>query len=50
MPGNDSDNNREIRQERRERKLRKKQERIPKHGKSLAQIYRDAITRRMKEK
>ena len=37
-----------TRQERREQKLKKKRERIQKHGKNLAQIYRDAIIRRLK--
>jgi len=38
----------EIRQERREKKLRKKRERIPKHGKSLARIYVEAVLKRLK--
>jgi len=38
----------ETRQERREKKLKKKQERIPKHGKNLAKIYMDAILKRLK--
>jgi len=38
----------ETRQERREKKLRKKRERIPKHGKNLAKIYMDAILKRLK--
>ncbi len=38
----------DTRQERREKKLRKKQERIPKHGKNLAKIYMDAILKRLK--
>ena len=38
----------ETRQERREKKLKKKQERIPKHGKNLAKIYVDAILKRLK--
>lgn len=33
----------ETRQERREKKLQKKRERIQQHGKGLARIYRDAI-------
>ena len=42
------DNNQaETRQERREKKLRKKKERIPKHGRSLAQIYKEAIIKRI---
>ena len=38
----------ETRQERREKKLRKKRERISKHGKNLAKIYMDAILKRLK--
>ncbi len=38
----------ETKQERREKKLRKKRERIPKHGKNLARIYVDAILKRLK--
>ena len=38
----------ETRQERREKKLQKKQERMPKHGKNLARIYMDAILKRLK--
>jgi hypothetical protein len=49
MPPNEA-NNGETRQERREQKLKKKKERIAKHGKSLAQIYRDAIGKRLKKK
>ena len=37
-----------TRQERREKKLKKKRERIPKHGKNLARIYVDAILKRLK--
>lgn len=40
----------ETRQERREKKLRKKRERIPKHGKGLASIYRNAILKRLRRK
>ena len=40
----------ETRQERREDRLRKKKERIPKHGKGLARIYMDAILKRLKGK
>ena len=40
----------ETRQERRERRLRKKREQIPKHGGNLAQIYKDAILKRLKRK
>jgi hypothetical protein len=38
----------ETRQERREKKLKKKRERMAKHGKSLARIYMDAIIKRLK--
>ena len=40
----------ETRQERREKKLRKKRERMPKHGKNLAKVYMDAILRRLQKK
>jgi hypothetical protein len=40
----------ETRQERRERRLRKKRERIPQHGKSLARVYRDAVLKRLHKK
>lgn len=42
--------NAETRQERREKKLRKKRERIPKHGRSLTSIYKDAILKRLRGK
>ncbi len=38
----------DTRQEKREKKLRKKKERIKKHGKGLAQMYRDAVEKRRK--
>ena len=40
----------ETRQERREKKLRKKRERMLKHGRSLVKIYRDAILKRLKRR
>ncbi len=40
----------ETRQERREKKLQKKRERIRKHGKNLAQIYMEAILKRLRER
>jgi len=40
----------ETRQERREKKLRKERERIKKSGRNLAQIYRDAIMKRLRRK
>ena len=39
-----------TRQERREERLKKKKERMPKHGKNLARIYMDAIMKRLKTK
>jgi len=38
----------ETKQERREKKLKKKRERMPKHGKNLARIYMDAILKRLR--
>ena len=38
----------ETRQERREKRLKKKRERIPQHGRSLVKIYKDAILKRLK--
>ncbi len=38
----------ETRQARREKKLRKKREQIPQHGKNLAKIYMDAVIKRLK--
>ena len=38
----------ETRQERRARKLRRKRERMPKHGKNLARVYLDAVLKRLK--
>lgn len=40
----------ETRQERREKKLRKKREKMPQHGKSLARIYKDAVLKKLKGK
>ena len=40
----------ETRQEHREQKLRKQRDRVVKHGKNLARIYRDAILKRLKGK
>jgi hypothetical protein len=45
-----SNNEAETRQERREKKLKKKRERMPKHGKNLARIYMDAIMKRLRGK
>jgi hypothetical protein len=43
-----NDEGQETRQERREKKLKKKRERIPKHGKNLARLYMDAILKRLR--
>ena len=37
----------ETRQERREKRLKKKRERIPQHGKGLVRIYKEAILKRI---
>ncbi len=43
-------NDAETRQERRDKKLRKKRERIPKHGKNLVRIYMDAVLKRLRRR
>ncbi len=45
-----SDDRANTRQERRAKKLRKRRERVRKHGKNLAQIYMEAILKRLKRK
>ena len=40
----------ETKQERRERKLQKKRERMAKHGKNIARVYMDAIMKRLSMK
>jgi hypothetical protein len=45
-----SSDNIETRQERRAKKMRRKRERMPKHGKNLARVYLDAILKRLKGK
>jgi hypothetical protein len=45
-----SSNGAETRQERREKKLRRKKERMPKHGKGLAKVYLDAVMKRLRGK
>lgn len=37
-----------TRQEKREKKLRKKKEKIPQHGKNLGKIYVNALKKRLK--
>jgi len=39
---------RETKQVRRERRRAKKKARIPQHGKSLARVYKDAVSKRAK--
>ena len=43
-------NEEETKQERREKRLRRKREKIPQHGKSLARVYRDAVLKRLRGK
>ena len=38
----------ETRQERREERLRKKQEKMPQHGRGLGRIYKEAILKRIR--
>ena len=45
-----SDDRADARQERRAKKLRKRRERVKKHGKNLAQIYMEAILKRLRGK
>ncbi|MFH1640273.1 MAG: hypothetical protein ABIB93_08225 [Chloroflexota bacterium] len=45
---NESHDEIEARQVRRERRLKKKRERMKKHGKSLAVIYQNAILKRLR--
>jgi hypothetical protein len=40
----------ETKQERREKKLQKKRERMAKHGKNIAKVYMDAIMKRLKRR
>ena len=42
-----SDDELETKQERRDKKLKKKRERMSKHGKNLARVYMDAILKRL---
>ena len=43
-----NDNHIETKQERRAKKLRKKRERMAKHGKGLAKVYMDAVMKRLR--
>jgi hypothetical protein len=47
---NSEPRHKETRQERRDRKLRKKRERMPQHGKNLAKVYLDAVMKRLRGK
>ena len=38
----------DTRQERREKKLKKKRERVSKHGKNLARVYVEAVLKRLR--
>jgi len=42
------DSSQPTKQERREKRLRKKREKMPQHGRSLVRVYRDAILKRLK--
>jgi hypothetical protein len=44
------DNHSETKQERREKKLKKKKERIAQHGKGLASIYKEAVLKRLRRR
>jgi len=39
----------ETRQDRREKRRAKEKARMPKHGKSLARVYKDAVSKRVEE-
>ena len=41
--------NGDTRQEQRERKQRKRRARIPQHGRELARVYRDAVSKRVRQ-
>lgn len=43
-----NDNHIETKQERRARKLRKKRERMSKHGKNLARVYMEVVMKRLR--
>jgi len=48
MTPDEANSHGETRQERRGQKLNKKKERVAKHGKGMAQMYRDAVSKRLK--
>ncbi len=43
-----SDDELETKQQRRDKKLKKKRERMSKHGKNIARVYMDAIIKRLR--
>ncbi len=45
-----NDEEMETRQQRRDKRLQKKKERMAKHGKNLAKVYMDAILKRLRGK
>ena len=45
-----NDEEMETRQERREKRIQKKKERVPKHGKNLARVYMDAVLKKLRGK
>ncbi len=45
-----TDDELKTRQERREKKLKKKRERMSKHGKNLARVYMEAVIKRLRGK
>lgn len=44
-----NDNRLETKQERREKKLKKKRERVRQHGRNLARVYKEVILKRIKK-
>jgi hypothetical protein len=49
MPADELNGHELSRQERREKKLQSRKARIAKSGKSLAQVYQNAVTKRLKK-
>jgi hypothetical protein len=48
QPPNQDELARRTKQERRERRRAKKRAKLPQHGKSLARVYRNAVSKRAK--
>ena len=40
----------ETKQEQRQKRLEKKRQKMPQHGKGIAQVYKDAVLKRLKRK